>query len=68
MILPVTETTVTVFKVPPPSPAASASVAVFVTDLKGIPIPYAQIEARPKGWPSELWEADEHGKLNAKVF
>jgi hypothetical protein len=68
VILPVAETTVTVFMVPPPPPAASASVAVVVTDLKGIPIPYAQIEARPGGRPSELWEADEHGKLNVKAF
>jgi hypothetical protein len=68
VILPIAETTQQVFLGPPPTaPATSASVSIIVTNSKGIPIPYAQIEARPTGWPSQLWEADEHGKLNVKT-
>jgi hypothetical protein len=69
VILPVAETTQNVFVgSSPTAPATSASVAIIVTNSKGIPIPYAQIEARPTGWTSQLWEADEHGKVNVKAF
>ena len=68
VILPAAETTHNVFMGPPPTAPATASVAIFVTNSKGIPIPYAQIEARPTGWTSQLWEADERGKLNVKAF
>jgi hypothetical protein len=69
VMLPVAETTRDLFvgRVPT-APAASASVAIIVTNSKGIPVPHAQIEARPSSWTLQLWEADERGKLSVKVF
>jgi hypothetical protein len=50
---------------------ASAQISIFVTNSKGIPIPFAQIDALGpslSGIAQGVLEADEHGKLDFKIL